>query len=133
MSILSRRLSTLHPQMAMKKSSAYSSRRQRLSNCLATFTVGSSSSLISSMSFSPNCSNNSSSSRTASILLLFIFFATKIAVSAEISKIICISHTVKNNGILFFCNPLCSYFRIKWRNLWHFNHCNNALMMHTAT
>ena len=89
-SSLFRRLSTLHPQIAIKKSSACSSRRHRLSNCLATFSIGSSSLVISFMSVSPNRSNNLSSSSTTFILLLFIFFATKICASLQTSKNICI-------------------------------------------
>ena len=97
-SSLFRRLSTLHPHMAIKKSSACSSRRHRLRSCLATFSIGSSSLLISSMSVSPNRSNNNSSFSTACIMLLFIIFATKIDVPAETSKNICISQA--NPGIV---------------------------------
>ena len=84
--------------MAIKKSSACSSRRHRLRSCLATFSIGSSSLLISSMSISPNCSKSSSSFSTACIMLLFIFFATKIEIPAEKSKNICISQA--NPGIV---------------------------------
>lgn len=98
MPILLRRLSTLHPQMAMKKSSACSSLRQSSSSCLATSPSGSSSLLISLMSVSPNRSKSLSSFSTACIMLLFIFFATKIEVTAETSKNICISQD--NPGIV---------------------------------
>lgn len=98
MPILLRRLLTLHPQMAMKKSSACSSLRQSSSSCLATSPSGSSSLLISLMSVSPNRSKSLSSFSTACIMLLFIFFATKIEVTAETSKNICISQD--NPGIV---------------------------------
>lgn len=97
-SSLFRRLSTLHPQMAIKKSSACSSRRHRLSSLLATFSIGSSSLLISLMSVSPNRSKSPSSFSTACIMLLFIFFATKIEFSAETFKNISISQV--NPGIV---------------------------------
>lgn len=97
-SSLFRRLSTLHPQMAIKKSSACSSRRHRLSSSLATFSIGSSSFLISSMSVSPNRSKSSLSFSTACTMLLFIFFATKIDFPAETSKNVCISQ--ENPGIV---------------------------------
>ena len=84
--------------MAIKKSSACSSHRHRLSSSLATFSIGSSSLLISSMSVSPNRSKSSSSSSTACIIFLFIFFATKIEISAETSKNVCISQA--NPGIV---------------------------------
>ena len=81
--ILFKRLSIFQPLMAMKKSSAFSSRRHNKSNCLATLTSDSSSSLISLMSVSPNCSKSWSLSRTVIILFLFIFFDAKLALFAD--------------------------------------------------
>ena len=90
-SILLKRLSMFQPQIAMKKSSACSSRRHKSSNCLPFFSNGSSSLLISSMSVSANLSKSCSFSRTASIMLLFIVFSAKLEISAQSSKNICIS------------------------------------------
>ena len=83
---LFRRLSTLHPQIAMKKSSAFSSLRHRLSSCLPFLSIASSSLLISSISNSVNCSKRLSSSRTAWITLLFIFFSTKVMAFPDSTK-----------------------------------------------
>ena len=84
---LLRRLSTLHPQMAIKKSSAFLLLRQKLRSSLPFLCKASSSLLISSISTSANLSNRSSFSNVVKILLLFIVFATKLDVSANISKL----------------------------------------------
>ncbi len=83
---LLRRLSTLHPQMAIKKSSAWSLLKQKLRISLPFLYKASSSLLISSISTSTNLSNRSSLSKTVWILLVFIFFATKLDTSANTTK-----------------------------------------------
>lgn len=83
---LFRRLSTLHPQMAIKKSSALSLLKQKLRRSLPFLYKASSSLLISSISTSTNLSNRSSLSKMVWILLVFIFFATKLDVSANTTK-----------------------------------------------
>ena len=83
---LFRRLSTLHPQMAIKKSSAWSSLKQMFRRSLPFLYRASSSLLISSIRTSTNLSNRSSLSKTVWILLVFIFFATKLDVSANTTK-----------------------------------------------
>lgn len=81
-----RRLSTLQPHIAMKKSSALSSIRHKLSNCLPFLSIASSSLLISSISNSVNSSKRLSSSRTVWIALLFIFFSTKVMANLASTK-----------------------------------------------
>ena len=81
-----RRLSTLHPQIAMKKSSAFSSFRHKQSSCLPFLSIASSSLLISSISNSVNCSKRLSSSRIVWITLLFIFFSTKVIAFPDSTK-----------------------------------------------
>lgn len=83
---LLRRLSILHPQMAIKKSSALSLLKQKLRSSLPFLYKASSSLLISSISTSTNLSNRSSLSKTVWILLVFIFFATKLDVFANTTK-----------------------------------------------
>ena len=81
-----KRLSILHPQIAMKKSSALSSIRHKLRSCLPFLSIASSSLLISSISSSVNCSKRLSSSRTLWITLLFIFFSTKVMAFPDSTK-----------------------------------------------
>lgn len=83
---LLRRLSTLQPQIAIKKSSAWSFLKHKFRSSLPFLYKVSSSLLISSISTSTNLSKRSSLSNTVWILLLFIFFATKLDVSANNAK-----------------------------------------------
>ncbi len=83
---LFRILSTLHPLIAIKKSSAASLLRHKLSKALPFLYRVSSSLLISSIRISANSSRHSSFSRIAKILLVFIFFATKLDVYSETTK-----------------------------------------------
>ena len=87
---LFRILSTLHPLIAIKKSSAASLWRHKLSKALPFLYRASSSLLISSIRISANSSRESSFSRIAKILLVFIFFATKLDVYSETTKSFCI-------------------------------------------
>lgn len=83
---LLRRLSTLHPQMAIKNLSAWSLLKQKFRSSLPFLYKASSSLLISSIRTSTNLSNRSSLSNAIRILLLFIIFATKLYVSANTTK-----------------------------------------------
>ena len=102
---LFRILSTLHPLIAIKKSSALSLLRHKLSKALPFLYKASSSLLISSIYISVNSSRSVSFSRIAKILSVFIFFATKLDVYSETTKSFSIFQD--NPGIdNSWCNPL---------------------------